>query len=257
MKSKKLCFDLDGVIYQSDRLIDGSKHTISALDNANIPYRFITNTSRMTKNNLISSLKKMGFIIAPENILSAPHAAIEYCKMMGFEKISLIVSDSDMKKDFLCFELVDKNPEAIILGDMGFAFNFELLNNVFNAIMNGSKLIAMHKNRFWLTGSGLQMDLGAFVSALEYAAGQRAVIMGKPDPNIFMLAAKEWNCPNNTIYMVGDDIEVDVGGAQNAGMKSVLVRTGKFRQNILDNSKIKPDFIIDSISELPRLFNLN
>ena len=53
--------------------------------------------------------------------------------------------------------------------------------------------------------------------------------------------------------MIGDDINSDVGGAQVAGLKAVLVRTGKYRQAYAEASAIKPDYVIDSIADLPAL----
>ena len=211
----------------------------------------------MTKSNLISYLEKIGLKTVPENVLAAPHAAVEYCKMKGFKRISLVVPDLNMKKDFSDFELVDKSPEAVVLGDMGPMFNFELLNRIFVDVMNGSQMVAMHKNRYWMAVDGFRMDLGAFVSALECASGKTAVVVGKPDPNMFKLAVDKWRCPRGSVYMVGDDIEADVCGAKKAGMKSVLVKTGKFRDDTLRRSEIKPDFIIDSVADLPSLFKLN
>ena len=199
----------------------------------------------------------MGFKTKPENVFSAPHAAIEYCKMKGFKRISLIVPDHEMKQDFSCFELVEESPEAVIIGDMGPLFTFDLMNNIFLDVMDGSKMVAMHKNRYWLAADGLKMDWGAFVSSLEYASGKSAVIIGKPNPNIFKLASRKWGSPYNSIYMVGDDIDADICGAQNAGMKSILVKTGKYREDALSRSVIKPDVIIKSIADLPDLFKLN
>ena len=53
--------------------------------------------------------------------------------------------------------------------------------------------------------------------------------------------------------MVGDDIVSDIGGAQFAGLKGVLVKTGKYRQEIAEKSSIIPDLTIDSVTSLRRL----
>ena len=249
-------FDLDGVIYEGRNPIPGAKEALNKFYKAGVPCRFITNTTRMTKARLINFLIKMGFSVAPESVFTAPHAAVEYCKLRGYRKILLIVPDPEMRQEFSSFQLVNKNPEAIVLGDMGRLFNFKLLNRLFNYAINGSQIVAMHKNRYWRSSRGLTVDLGAFIAALEYSSGKSAAIMGKPDPNIFSLAARPWNVPHNSIFMIGDDVDVDVGGAKSAGMKSVLVRTGKFREDALSNSELKPDFIIDSVSDLPGLFEL-
>jgi HAD superfamily hydrolase (TIGR01458 family) len=211
----------------------------------------------MTKNNLINMLSKMGFSVTVEEIFAAPHAAVEYCKLKGYKNILLIVPDEEMKEDFSTFQFVDENPEAIVVGDMGKLFTFELLNRLFLNIINGAELIAMHKNRYWNSADGLTLDLGAFISALEYASGKSAIVVGKPDPNLFKLAVHNWGLSEKSIYVVGDDLDADIMGAHNAGMKSVLVKTGKFREENLKRSEIKPDYIMHSVADLPNIFQLN
>jgi len=51
--------------------------------------------------------------------------------------------------------------------------------------------------------------------------------------------------------MVGDDVEADIGGATAFGLRSILVRTGKFREEELEEATVKPDGVIDSIAGLP------
>jgi ribonucleotide monophosphatase NagD (HAD superfamily) len=54
--------------------------------------------------------------------------------------------------------------------------------------------------------------------------------------------------PKFTI-MIGDDIQSDVWGAQQAGIKGILVRTGKFSPKDLHGTII-PDLIVDSIADI-------
>ena len=114
----------------------------------------------------------------------------------------------------------------------------------------------MHKNRYWKSSNGYTLDVGPFVSALEYASGKSASIIGKPNAKFFSLASQEWNLPAEKILMVGDDIDSDIEGALNAGMKSVLVKTGKFREKNLNRSNINPHYIIDSIADLKSILKL-
>lgn len=60
----------------------------------------------------------------------------------------------------------------------------------------------------------------------------------------------------NEVIVIGDDIDADIGGGQNAGLKAILVKTGKYRLNYLAASTIQPDLIIYSIKELPSVFGL-
>ena len=256
IKPGGVLFDLDGVIFQGNSLISGSKEILSALTGARIPYRFITNTTRMTKNNLVKMLCNMGLDVDSRDVFAAPHAAAEYCELKGYNNILLVVPDKEMQNDFSSFQLVENNPDAVVVGDMGALFTFELLNKIFRLIINGAELVAMHKNRYWAPADGLALDLGAFISALEYASNKLAAVTGKPNANLFKLAVRSWNVSKSSIYVVGDDLYGDIGGAQNAGMKSILVKTGKFREKTLETSKIVPDYIINSIAELSGLIKL-
>lgn len=252
-----ILFDLDGVIYQGDSLISGAKESINLLRQHNIPCRFITNTTRMTKKNLVTKLQAMGLTLEVNEVFAAPHAAVEYCKNMKYTTIDLVVPDNEMEEDFIDFDLHAENPQAIVLGDMGNLFTFDLLNALFKKILNGAEIVAMHKNKYWHSGNGLTLDLGAFVAALEFATEKEAVVIGKPNPHLFQLAVKPWGLSFQSIYMVGDDIGGDIGGANNVGMQSILVKTGKYREESLKRSEITPDFIINSVADLPELLQLN
>ena len=181
MRPAAILLDLDGTVYQGNSLIPGAYKTLLFLKNASIPFRFITNTTRLTKRKLVFMLEDMGLSVSLDDIFAAPHAAAIYCNKMGYKKILLVVPDRDMEEDFLDFQLVDSDPEAIVLGDMGEGFTFNLINTLFNHILNGAELVAMHKNRFWVSSDGCKLDVGGFVSALEYASGRPASIMGKPN----------------------------------------------------------------------------
>ena len=252
-----ILFDLDGVIYQGDSLISGAKESINLLRQNNIPCRFITNTTRMTKKNLVTKLQAMGLTLEVNEVYTTPHAAVEYCKNMEYTTIDLVVPDNEMEEDFIDFDLHAENPQAIVLGDMGNLFTFNLLNTLFKKILNGAAIVAMHKNKYWHSGNGLTLDLGAFVTALEFATEKEAVVIGKPNPHLFQLAVKPWGLSFQSIYMVGDDIGGDIGGANNVGMQSILVKTGKYREESLKRSEITPDFIINSVADLPELLQLN
>jgi len=122
--------------------------------------------------------------------------------------------------------------------------------------MDGAALVAMHRNRYWRTNDGLQLDAGAYVAALEAVTGATAAVCGKPAAAYFAAALEELGASAGDVAMVGDDVENDVAGAQAAGIRGVLVRTGKFRPDDLERADVTPDAVIASISELPRLLAL-
>ena len=120
-----------------------------------------------------------------------------------------------------------------------------------NQVLDGAEIIALHKGRYHEGPSGLVLDSGAFVAALEHATGKQATLVGKPTQTFFNLASHSFGCKPEDLIMVGDDLINDIKGAQQMGMHSVLVQTGKYRKTLIDSSNIVPEGSISSIKELP------
>ena len=156
-----------------------------------------------------------------------------------------------VKEDFEGLEEADREVDAVIMGDLGEQFGFAILNRAFRHVMDGAELIALQKNRFWLTADGLSLDAGPFVAAIEYASGIEAFVVGKPSGGFFDSVLEDLGSVAAEVAMVGDDIESDIGGALDAGLRAVLVRTGKYREDFVAASGIEPTATIASIAELP------
>jgi ribonucleotide monophosphatase NagD (HAD superfamily) len=107
----------------------------------------------------------------------------------------------------------------------------------------------MHRNLYWRTNEGWELDGGAYVAGLEEAAGVEATICGKPSRKYFEAALAMLGVGAARAAMVGDDILNDVVAARAAGLTGVLVRTGKFQPSDLE--KGEPDAVLDSIADLP------
>src|SRR5690606_7681505 len=242
-------------LYVGDQPINGAIEAIAKVRNSHLNCRFVTNTSTLSIASLSKKLQSLSFDIPESEIISAPQAAFRYLKKRGDPVCRLLLAH-DVKKDFSDFRQSDTAAEYIVIGDIGDAWSYPLMNEVFNCLMNGAELIAIHKNRFWQTEHGLQMDIGGFNKALEYASGHDAIIIDKPSKDFFQIALEDMNLDAEEVMMSGDDIDSDVGGAQAVGLMGVLVRTGKFRQSYADASSIRPTAVIGSIADLPALLDL-
>lgn len=96
--------------------------------------------------------------------------AVRHCLQADRRRAALVMNES-VKEDFAELEEVADDAQAVIVGDLGPAFGYDVLNRAFRAVMDGAQLVALQKNRFWLTPDGLSLDVGPFVAALEYATG--------------------------------------------------------------------------------------
>lgn len=252
---KGIMFDLDGVLYIGNTPIDGAIKVIQQIRDAGYVCRFVTNTSTLSLASLQKKLHGLGFDVEQSEIFSAPQAALQLLKQQQNPICRLLLAD-DVKQDFQRFQQSDSEAQWIVIGDIGNAWTYTMLNEVFQCIMRGARLLAIHKNRFWQTEHGLQMDIGAFIDGLEYATNTQATMIGKPSADFFSAVLTDMQLPPEQVLMIGDDIDADVGGAQASKIGGVLVRTGKYRQTYADNSAIKPKITIDSIADLPKLLKV-
>lgn len=249
-KVRGILFDLEGVLYVGDQVIEGALETIRFIKDRRLPHLYLTNTTTKSRAALSQKLKAMGFPIEPHEILSAPAAAAVYLRQHPPRACYCVMAEA-IRDEFREFPTSETKPEAVIIGDIGRAWSYDLVNRIFQMVMGGAELVALHKGKCWQTPEGLRVDIGAFIAGLEYAAGTKATVIGKPAPAFFQSAVHELSCPPETIVMIGDDIDSDVGGAQQSGIRGVLVRTGKYRQEYAAASAITPDGILDSIAQLP------
>jgi ribonucleotide monophosphatase NagD (HAD superfamily) len=97
-----------------------------------------------------------------------------------------------------------------------------------------------------------ELNVGSWVGMLERASGVRAIYIGKPNSFAFELTLQSMVLGNKQVAMIGDRVPTDVLGANKAGIRTVLVRTGEFHLNDLKNA-VYPDFMVDSIQDIPDL----
>ncbi len=244
--------DLDGVLYVGDAAIPGAADAVVRLRAAGWALRFVTNTTTQTRAATAAKLRRLGVQLDDDELVTPAALAVRHCLERGHRRVALVMHE-EVKRDFSALEVADREVDAVIVGDLGAQFAFEPLNRAFRLIVDGAELVALQKNRCWMTPDGLSLDAGAFVAALEFASGREALVVGKPSPVFFEAALASAGVAAGDAVMVGDDVESDVGGAQRAGLRGVLVRTGKYREDRVRASGVVPDALVDSIADVPEL----
>jgi len=251
-----LLFDLDGVLYQGDRVIDGAVETLRWCVHHRIPHLFVTNTSSKPRRALVDRLSSMGLSASAEQIFAPPVAARDYLAAHDATPLALFVREAT-REDFEGLEVLDDDAEqgagSVVIGDIGDAWDFPTLNRAFRLLMAEPRpvLIALGMSRYAQGRDGLVLDVAPFIKALEHAADCEAVVMGKPENAFFDAAVRKLGTPAAEVVMIGDDIRGDIGGAQAAGLTGILVRTGKFRRKDLEGD-VRPDAVLDSVADLPQ-----
>jgi len=252
---RAIVFDLDGVIYQGDTAIEGAVETIAWVRAQGIPHLFLTNTSSRPRTEQCRKLAGIDIAIEPEQILSPPAAAARWLRAQAAGPVALFVPPAT-QAEFAGLPRWDGDVKqtvgAVVIGDLAEAWTFARLNQAFQLLMArpAPHLVALGMTRYWRTAAGLQLDAGPFVSALQYASGIEPTVTGKPAQAFFRTAAETLDLAPRDLLMVGDDIRGDVQGAQRAGLRAALVRTGKFQPQDLE-SGIQPEAVLDSVAEVP------
>lgn len=251
-----ILFDLDGVFYVGDRAIPGAADTLAWVQKQGIAHCFLTNTTSKPRQALIEKLDHMGLRTQAEKILTPPVAARNWIEAhLDEAKIALFVPPAT-ESEFSQFEVLPRSTGkwvgAVVIGDLGEGWDYATLNQAFRLLMQqpAPQLIALGMTRYWLAPDGLRLDVAPFVTALQHATGIAPIVLGKPAAPFFDSALKLAGCSADECVMIGDDIRGDVAAAQAAGLRAVLVHTGKFQPSDLQGG-IRPDSQLNSIADLP------
>jgi HAD superfamily hydrolase (TIGR01458 family) len=252
--TRAVLLDLDGVLYVEDEPVTGARAAVAELRGRGLALRFVTNTTARPRRRILERLERLGFELDPAELATPAALAVRVCRDRGHRRVALVMNE-DVKEDFAELEEVGSGAEAVVIGDLGADFGYDVLNRAFRQLIDGAELIALQKNRFWLTPDGLSLDVGPFVAALEYAARREALVVGKPAHEFFATILADVGVEPGAAAMVGDDVESDVGGALAAGLAGILVRTGKYRDDALRESGVEPTAVVDSIADVAGLLD--
>jgi len=248
-----ILLDVDGVLHVSGEPISGAVAAIGRLRAVGHRIRFVTNNTTRARSGLVADLRRLGFELEDDELQTTPTVAARVLK----GKRVLALTMAAVVEDLDGIQLVGEDAEAVLIGgadeteETGRVFSYHNLARAFHELDAGADFYCLHRNRWWQTKHGPLLDTGVFVAGLEYAADSQATVLGKPSSAYFESALEALDSDASTAWMVGDDLEADIRGAQQHGMKAVLVRTGKFRPDVVERSGVVPDGIVSSIAYLP------
>ncbi len=242
---RALVLDADGVLVMRGAALPGAAEALARLDARAIPYRVATNISSLHRETLAERFARMGLPIPAARIVTALSATVDDVRRTYPGRPVFVLTHPDGLREFgdlprLTPEEVDTDGAtvaAVVFGDAGRDLSYENLDRAFRMVRRGAELIAMHRNGWWYTARGETIDTGSFVAALEYATGVRARVTGKPGPLMFRTAFRGLAADvaatggaklrRSEVAMVGDHAPQDIVGAHRAGLRGILVLSGR------------------------------
>lgn len=241
------------MLHVSGEPLPGAPEAVRRLRADGHRLRFVTNTTTRSRAQLAEGLRGFGIELEDAEVQTTSDAAV---RALRGKRVLALTMDA-LVGDLEGLNLVGEGADAVLVGgcdetpETNRVFSYMNLARAFAELELGAELYCLHRNRWWQTKRGPLLDSGAFVAGLEYAAEVEAVVLGKPNPEYFAAACEALDADPELTWMVGDDIESDIAGAHGLGMRTVLVRTGKFRPDSVEASRARPDGIVSSIGHLP------
>jgi HAD superfamily hydrolase (TIGR01450 family) len=250
---RALVLDADGVLLYAGQPLPGAVAALAGLEAAGIPYRVVTNFSLAHRETLAAGVsRQFGRPVDPSRIITAASAAAAWTALHHPGEPLLVFASDDARREWAGQRVLTPaeadDPAtpvaAVVIGDAGDELSWRNLDIAFRRLRAGAAFIAMHRNLWWMTPRGITLDAGAVVIGLEHALERRATVAGKPSPVVFREALRELAAEVRAaggprlraadVAMVGDDLESDVAGAHRAGLRGLLVLTGKTDRAAID-----------------------
>jgi NagD protein len=215
-------------------------------------FMFLTNNSSKSSKDYINKLSKMGINIENSEIFTSGEATCLYLKdaypantkyfVMGTDSLVKELESHGLKID-------DENPDVVILG-YDTTITYEKIRKTALFLRKGLPYIATHPDINCPSPEGFIPDAGSYISLFEVSTGRKPnLIIGKPNRYIIDMAMKKAGVVSNAA-IIGDRLYTDIASGINAGIKTILVLTGETTLEDLEHSKIKPNYVLDSIKDL-------
>jgi 4-nitrophenyl phosphatase len=220
-------FDLDGCVWQGERLNPGAAETLRLLHQAGRRVAYLTNNSRATGADICAKLRRLGVTpaehaLTPLEILGtviAERYGPSRVLVIGAPELAAVVKAAG-------HELVDvhawREATVVAIGN-DFDLTYERLTAASRAAAAGAPLVTPNVDpRLPLEDGDFLPGCGALVAAVAAAAGVKPVVVGKPEAPLFQIALRRLRLAPHEAAMVGDSLASDIAGARAVGMRTVL-----------------------------------
>jgi 4-nitrophenyl phosphatase len=248
---KGLVLDIDGVLYEGDRALPGAVELINHLNRKKIAYTLLSNNSTQKIREHKSKLDDFGMHVAIDKIITG---AIIASKVLSTEAPKgsrcLVVGEEGLVEamEWAGFEVTQNDYHDItyVVVGMDRTFNYEKLLTASRAIRRGAQLISSNPDPVYPAGNELIPASGAIQAAIEISSGCKARVTGKPEAYGYHLALEKLGLPAEMVGMVGDQPKTDHLGAQQVGMKCLLVFSSLTTWQPTDDNGVQVDGIYKS-----------
>ena len=252
---KAILLDLDGTVYKGKTAISGANETLQKLREKGYKLFFVTNAATRSRIGVVEKLAGMGIEAKEREMYSTTYAAGKYIAKTHPGKTVFCIGETGMKDEFTKhgLKLAEDDSAGIVVVGLDRTIDYKKLSIGYRAIEKGAEFIGTNGDVVYPVEDGFLPGAGAMVAAVESCTGKKAFIIGKPETYFAELINEDEKLDKNEMIIVGDRLDTDIKFAKNTGMKSVLVLTGVAKKEDVEKSEVKPDYILETVNELPEL----
>ncbi|WIM67047.1 HAD-IIA family hydrolase [Corynebacterium breve] len=243
--------DMDGVLIKEGELIPGADVFIQTLRDNDIRFMVLTNNSMSTQRDLSARLMAMGLDIEPERIWTSAAATASFLSQQVSVSTAYVIGETGLTTALheAGWIFTEINPDFVVLGETR-TYSFEALTTACNLINRGARFICTNPDVSAPGPQGVLPATGAVAAMITAVTGKRPYYIGKPNPVMMRSALNYIGAHSERTVMIGDRMDTDVKSGLEAGMRTILVRSG-----IADDAEIarypyRPTMTIGSIGEL-------
>ncbi|HHW89957.1 MAG TPA: HAD-IIA family hydrolase [Clostridiales bacterium] len=248
--------DMDGTIYLGNQAIDGAAQAINKLKSLDKKICYLTNNSSKSARQYLDKLRGLGFDAKIDEIVTSGIVAADYISRFFKGQSVYLFGTDELKREFKSYgiKLTQDNPDIVVIG-FHTKLTYDELDLACGYIRQGKLFFATHPDKNCPTDNGFMPDVGSFLSLIYTSANRKpSKIFGKPYKYMVNYLKSKFLTKAQNIAMVGDRLSTDIKFANKFGMISVLALSGETDQRMLQDSKIKPDLVFESIKDLADIF---
>jgi len=249
--------DMDGVLWREYQAITDLPAAFQRIDAAGWKKIFLTNNSTKAPEQYVELFHNFGVNLESWQVVSSSEAAAVYLQSQLPEESKVCVVGEEglfqtlERKGFLPYSTDQSENEfaAVVVG-LDRELNYQKIALAANHIRSGALFIGTNPDTTFPAQQGLMPGAGTVIKAVETAAGQPPVMIGKPAERIFRTALDRLQCPAENVLMIGDRLETDILGAQQIGCRTAVVLSGIASRQEAESWQPDPDWIAEDLSSL-------
>jgi HAD superfamily hydrolase (TIGR01450 family) len=248
--------DLDGTLYLDGRLFDGAAEFLRYVKHCGGVSLYLTNNSSRGADAYVDKLRRLGIPAEPGDFLTSVDAAVRFlrARRTAREDVFYVCGTQSFKNQlrregFALAEAPDPSVTALLCG-FDTELTFQKLEDSCVLLNRGVDFIATNPDWVCPTWYGYVPDCGSVCEMLRRATGRTPKVVGKPQPEMVLLAMERTGRSPEETLVVGDRIYTDVLCGVNAGVDTALVLSGESTMDTVRESGVRPTTIYRDIAQL-------